>query len=161
MCLTYAKIVEQTEDIICYKIFVKDLDHYEEEDEKGLYSPYRWSPYKIGKMKTTRQKSPQIRNYGGRCPCIERKAFHSFKNLDDAVDWTIRRFRIGKEPYCIVECIIPKDSKYTYSGIYDPNLNDSITYPAYACERIKPIRVVKTRDDLFLARNLYREKGII
>ena len=102
MCLDKARKVNLKRNIRCYKVLEYDSLR------KKLYSPFQYEDYDIGETKEINAICPDIYSSGD----IHGNAYHTYKRKRDAIrecrDW-------GR--FCVVKCIIPKDSKYVYKGV--------------------------------------------
>ena len=123
MCLeAYGKKIA-TEDIVCYKVLVK-----KEGKLMSLFYKHEWV---FGKE--YEEEDPITDFYE-----IGQGAFHSYKNLRDAIDnsnhvsgsWVLRGGAI--DDIIVVECIIPKGAEYYYGYTLDEE-------PSYASKKIKII----------------------
>ena len=66
-------------------------------------------------------------------------AYHTFKNYEDA----LASYNNGKGGQHIIECIIPKNSKYTYIGTCLLFTNQTVCVESYASQKLKPIKIIK------------------
>lgn len=119
MCLNKAKIIEVTEDIVCYKVYICN-------ESKKVVSPYMKSP--IPELNTTVQ-SPLKMLYKD---CVS-EGFHSFTTIYDAkleaMDWAYL-------DSIIMKCIIPKGSK-CYKGEFTG-------IPSYCSDSIILVEQIET-----------------
>lgn len=98
------------QDIVCYKI----VDVYKTDTELKLYSQHMGFEYELEKLYTT----PIIeirRAMGG--SFLGNVGYHSFCHLEDAEYYNYNPLIMH-----IVECVIPKGSKY-YTGKYGDDYN--------------------------------------
>lgn len=123
MCLNKAVRIKPEEDIVCYKLF------YKRDSDNTLYSLYRRSPYKLNNTKNTCAENPKI-YCSGFSYHIEGNALHSFANYEDA-----KKYKSKYHKAIIVKCIIPKNSKYIYEGVFSD-------VKSYASQKIKPIEIL-------------------
>lgn len=109
-----AKIAQ--EDIVCYKIV-------EGKSLKSLETFYQYTPVKIGHTYVS-----ELKVLGGGEE-VE-KGLHSFVNLQDAAELAINwNWECGYLNIYIIECIIPKGSRYYTGDFYgDGYASDKITY---------------------------------
>lgn len=129
MCLRDPKLILHDNDIVCYK--------YLRVSENGtiLESPYFSKQWAIGRTESLKKRTgPDIVNEGF-MTAINGGAYHSYASLEDA---RYDASCVCTYPYAIVECIIPKNSKYTYLG------NVFYNEPSYASQKLKPIKIIET-----------------
>ena len=119
-------------DITCYKVVYDTANIFK---MKSLYSDFF---YELGKVYNTEIGFKNYSIFEG---------FHSFKNYDDAVD-----FYYNHDGSMIVECTIPKGSKY-----YDGYEGIKSTIPGFASNQLIMNKVV---DDMNALRNLKHTKYI-
>lgn len=138
MCLEKAKLVQQTEDIVCYKVLRG------RKRSVTLYSPYQNTAYELGKKLKLRRAEPKIyaRTEKGKTETnyiINGGAYHSFITKEQAKNWCKSMASFADCDYVVVECIIPKTAKYVYKGIFGEGKRKE---NGYASSEIKPIKVV-------------------
>ena len=138
MCLKKAKLVQQTEDIVCYKV-LRGRKH-----SVTLYSPYQYAKYEIGKKLRLKRTNPEIyaRTEKGKTETnyiIQGGAYHSFITKEQAKKWCKSRIYFDGDDYVVVECIIPKTAKYVYKGMFGDGTRKE---NSYASSEIKPIKVI-------------------
>jgi hypothetical protein len=136
MCLIskngYPSIAE--EDIICYKHL-----HYMT-DSSQYRSPYQHTIYEIPSTVTdnANEMIVKVQYFDGTFAYeISSGYIHCYKNLlgvKNNVDWIIKYVKIPRCENVIVECVIPKGTKY-WEGIWE-----------ICAKTIKLVRIVK--DDL-------------
>ena len=152
MCLyitEHPKQMTAKEDIKCYKV-LEAYPTYDKgkiiEGETIYISPYQDMQYYLGG--TIREESRVKREYEdefGELPMISEGCLHTFTNLDQAIDFVKQRryplYPVHQE-WVVVECIIPKGTKY-YEGVTGvPNprssyaskvlyVTDNIAYKTY------------------------------
>ena len=134
MCLWHAVRIKSEEDIICYKLF------YKRDSNNILYSLYRRSVYELNHIKNTRAENPQIycsEFLGVKTYHIEGSALHSFANYEDAKKYK-KECKYHKA--IIVKCIIPKNSKYIYEGVFSD-------VKSYASQKLKPIEIIQENNE--------------
>lgn len=104
MCLIHAKIKETAEDITCYKSYISF--------EGELRSLFRRSlaPNMNEIAKTYLEEPYDTGNYVDR-------GFHSFANLEDALQTGASISRLHDMDIVVIKCIIPKNSK-CYEGSF-------------------------------------------
>ena len=144
MCLYEAKKLNQTEDIICYKVLFKggwvDSDPF---NEHVLFSPFYYSLYRIGNSKYTYCQDNVVNGhyYDGKkvtnCKCLN-EALHSLKNKEEAIDYA-KSLSANFPKVYVIKCIIPKTSKFLYDGFC--LVNDK-KFQSYASQKIKPIAII-------------------
>ena len=151
MCLYIAEHPKQKtakEDIKCYKVLAA-YPHYEKgkiiEGKTKYVSPYRNMQYYLGE--TIRERGRVKREYEdgfADLPMISGGCLHTFTNLDQAIDFADNRYpsyNIHRE-WAVVECIIPKGTKYYEGMTGGPNprssyaskvlrVTDKIVYKTY------------------------------
>ena len=117
MCLEKAIQIKPEKDIICYKICVFA--------ENRFFSPFYYFPYLLGKVEKIGKMKPAIYfDYlaNSDMVTIDGDSFHSFKTLRGAKGMLeILKKKSGTSTttnYVILKCVIPKDSKYIYEGLY-------------------------------------------
>ena len=129
MCLTNATKITPQEDIECYKVFKvnrKELD-------SDLLSPRQDKKWRLGRTEMLRRIEPiryvnQLHQY-----TVEGGAYHSYQTLNDVyADY------FDNPGYVVCKCIIPKDSKYVYSGLNNRDEESK----GYASQKLKPIEFV-------------------
>ena len=145
MCLTNIEKITPQEDIMCYKLFkigptVCDSD---------MWSPFKSKHWKIGKMETLKRNAPTVySSYYNGCKknMIHEGAYHSYQNIADIpVEFLLR-------PEIVVcKCIIPKSSKYVYSGYNNENKSSK----GYASQKLKPVELVHIDKRMVYAQCLY------
>lgn len=143
MCLTNAVKITPKEDIECYKVFKvnrKVLD-------SDLLSPRQDKKWKLGRTETLRRIEPiryvnQLHQY-----TVEGGAYHSYQTLND-----VYSDYFHYPGYVICKCIIPKDSKYVYSGLNNRDEESK----GYASQKLKPIEFVNV-DGAYLFERFMRE----
>ena len=137
MCLEKANLVQQTDDIVCYKV----LKGWKYDDI--LYSPYRDSEYVVGKKKKLKRTQPELFRTDKGNLTVGGGAYHSFITKEQAKKWckimSDSDFNTWHSGYLVVECIIPKTAKYVYKGIFGDGTRKE---NGYASSEIKPIKVV-------------------
>ena len=120
MCLINAKVKEVTEDIACYKVYLRQ--------KTTLISPYQRSL--APEFNTVAKTDLGEINEGYRVY----KGFHSFANFNDSIkekrEWASCSITV------VVECIIPKGAK-----CYVGQFGDKISY---CSDSIKLIELIKT-----------------
>lgn len=138
MCLEKAKLVQQTEDIVCYKVLRG------RKCSVTLYSPYQNAKYELGKKLKLRRTEPKIyaRTEKGKTEAnyiIHGGAYHSFIAKEQAKKWCKSMTCFDDADYVVVECIIPKTAKYIYKGMFGSGAKKE---NGYASSEIKPIKVI-------------------
>ena len=138
MCLEKANLVQQTDDIVCYKV-LRGRKH-----NVILCSPYQNTTYELGKKLRLRRSEPKIyaRTDRGKSETnyiIQGGAYHSFITKEQAKKWCKALASFEDTDYVVVECIIPKTAKYVYKGMFG---SDAKKENGYASSEIKPIKVV-------------------
>ena len=129
MCLTNIEKITPQEDIVCYKVFKvnrKELD-------SDLLSPCQDKKWKLGRTETLRRIEPiryvnQLHQY-----TVNGGAYHSYQTLND-----VYANYFDNPRYVVCKCIIPKDSKYVYSGLNNCDEESK----GYASQKLKPIEIV-------------------
>ena len=117
MCLTNIEKITPQEDIICYKLFVIDPKVC----DSDMRSPFYSKSWKIGKMETLKRNAATVYSsyYNGhKNHKIQGGAYHSYQNIADIPV----EFLLFSE-IVVCKCIIPKSSKYVYSGYNNDNEN--------------------------------------
>jgi hypothetical protein len=122
MRLENCKLIEQTEDIDCFKVLYEVKGNFISKVFRmhKYLSPYRDDKYYIGRMKSIKKENficiePEI-------DTIETGAFHSYMNLKEAekaaifLNETLDKDRFKRA--VIARCVIPKSSKYTFKGTF-------------------------------------------
>ena len=140
MCLEKAIQIKPEKDIICYKICVFA--------ENRFFSPFYYFPYLLGKVEKIGKMGPEIySSYSAdsEMVAIQGDSFHSFKTLRGAKGaLEIIKKKSGTSTttnYVILKCVIPKDSKYVYEGLYYPD-TDNKKYVSYASQQIMQIEAL-------------------
>lgn len=129
MCLTNIEKITPQEDIICYKLLRVDPT----ECDSDMLSPYQSKSWKIGRMESLKRNEPTVYSSGYKKYIIRGGAYHSYKNIADIpVEFLLR------SEFVVCKCIIPKSSKYVYSGYNNENKNSK----GYASQKLKPIEFV-------------------
>lgn len=133
MCLTNIEKITPQEDIICYKLFKIDPTVC----GSDMWSPFIKSKHwKIGKMETLKRNAPAVySSYYNGCKkqIIQGGAYHSYQNIADIpIEFLLC------PGFVVCKCIIPKSSKYVYSGCN----NDSKNSKGYASQKLKPVEFV-------------------
>ena len=82
---------------------------------------------------------------GGKKQIIEGGAYHSYQNIADIPVEFLLCF-----DFVVCKCIIPKSSKYIYSGYNNENENSK----GYASQKLKPVEIVHV-DKCELFKMLY------
>ena len=152
MCLINPQKLNQTKDVVCYKVFYKRADNnlfYKIINKlfyrKTLFSVFRCAVYRLGCTKKLNVNEPYIFSYQKK---IEGNSLHSFVTFDDAFNFLQNdyelliddlRYRNLYTP-CIVQCKIPKNSKFLYKGIFEGQDNE--IYQSYASERLVPEEII-------------------
>ena len=145
MCLTNIEKITPQEDIICYKLFkINPTACYSD-----MWSPFHSKSWKIEKMETLKRNKPTVYSscYNGcKKQIIEGGAYHSYQNIADIpVEFLLR-------PGIVVcKCIIPKSSKYVYSGYNNENKSSK----GYASQKLKPVEFVHVDKRMVYAKCLY------
>lgn len=125
MCLqNYSGKKIATENIVCYKVLVKNKDG----KLRSCFYRHEWV------FGTEYEEKETITDFYE----IGKGAFHSYKNLQDAIDnynivrgsWALMGGDIDE--IIVVECIIPKGTEYYYGYTLDEE-------PSYASKKIKII----------------------
>ena len=145
MCLTNIEKITPQEDIICYKLFMIDPKVC----DSDMWSPFHSKSWKIGKMETLKRNGPTVYSFyynGHKSHKIQGGAYHSYQNIADIpVEFLLR-------PEIVVcKCIIPKSSKYVYSGYNNENKNSK----GYASQKLKPVEIVHVDERMLYAQCLY------
>lgn len=130
MCLRHPNKIEIDKDTICYKVVTKKLTG-------ELVSPYMASKYPLGKTKKLQRSEPIFKwdNFHD-YEIIEGGAYHTFKKYKDAKKYAIADGWNG----VVIQCIIPKNTKFIYEGWYDTYVG---MFPSYASEKVKPVKIMK------------------
>lgn len=143
MCLRNPKLITPSEDIVCYKI----LGTYENDinDLINIDSKVQ-THYKLNKTKSLNRNTEDIIDSINDNTYIEGGAYHSYFDLEDAIYFAKRSIWIN---LYIVECIIPKNSKYIFEGTTGYMIHNKSTKTkfqkdcnCYASQKIKPIKIV-------------------
>lgn len=148
MCLRRCNKIKVEQDIVCYKVVCVKL-------EDCLYtSPFKKSTlWEFGKMKEIKNLTrknislykQQIlqNNYMYR---IDGCSYHSFKEKDDAVKFIKKGYiKNNWKKYAVLECKIPKNSKYIFEGDFETITEEPIR--SYASQKLKPIKIAWKYDD--------------
>ena len=145
MCLTNIEKITPQEDIICYKLFkINPTACYSD-----MWSPFHSKSWKIEKMETLKRNKPTVySSYYNGCKkqIIQGGAYHSYQNIADIPAEFLLRPEI-----VVCKCIIPKSSKYVYSGCNNDNKNSK----GYASQKLKPVEVVYVDKRMVYAQCLY------
>lgn len=131
MCQVNSVRINQENDIVCYKVFRKKLF------SNKLYSVFQDFTWKVNKVHAIHSYVPNI-NYHRE---IYSNAFHSFQSLDGAQELCACKNKesiLVFSKYVVYECIIPKNSKFVYSGY--TMLKDYTA--SFASEKLIPIKQV-------------------
>ena len=145
MCLTNIEKITPQEDIICYKLFVIDPKVC----DSDMRSPFYSKSWKIGKMETLKRNAATVYSsyYNGhKNHKIQGGAYHSYQNIADIPV----EFLLFSE-IVVCKCIIPKSSKYVYSGCN----NDNKSSKGYASQKLKPVEIVHVDERMLYAKCLY------
>ena len=137
MCLYNPKQVTLDKDLVCYKVV-----HYDVETGKYI-SPFTHpGTYTIGRTRSLNgNKLPKIEPHGlFKIPAITGGALHTLLEPADAV-------RLAKsllwQNLHVIECVIPKDSKFVYEGYIPMYKSKELSHAtSYASQKVKPVRVV-------------------
>lgn len=120
MCLINAKVKEVTEDIVCYKVYLRQ--------KNALISPYQRSL--APEFNTVAKTDLGEINEGYRVY----KGFHSFANFNNSIkekrEWALYYYGIP----VVVECIIPKGAK-CYVGLFEDRVS-------YCSDSIKLVKII-------------------
>jgi len=150
MCLYNAKAVINHDDLICYKVLGGGFHEGTLQNIDTLNYPQ--VHYEIGKTKSIDYKRLKtgVLKYdlkNKETPYISNSAYHSFTNIDDAIDFAKKNIWLKKY---IVKCIIPKNSAYVFEGeityynyweILHGDTHEYV-YSGYASQKIKPIEII-------------------
>lgn len=146
MCLfltkNNSKQITATEDITCYKIFLLDENPYLNDKITfiSLFQNYKYQPYTLYQNKEKIEKIPIVENdfmppefthiiCGG--------YFHSFANYADAKTYiNYFNYFFNNKNYTIIQCIIPKNTKY-YKGIFEDSFLSYASKSIYITNNIK------------------------
>lgn len=129
MCLTNIEKITPQEDIICYKLLRVDPN----ECDSDMWSPYQSKSWKIGRMESLKRNEPTLYSSGYKKYAILGGAYHSYQNITDIpVEF------LSRSEFVVCKCIIPKSSKYVYSGYNNENKNSK----GYASQKLKPVEFV-------------------
>lgn len=133
MCLLNAKEIKTIkEDITCFKVF---KFHGELLDKTVLYSPSYEKRWKKGELYSTGNTLPSFGYESFNLITgisVHEQAYHSFKNVDDAISYARTRKSGTDLSLCVCECTIPKNTKYLYMG-----RTLLRGFEAYASERLR------------------------
>ena len=145
MCLTNIEKITPQEDIVCYKLFMINPRVC----DSDMWSPFKSKHWKIGRMETLKRNKPTVYSsyYNGQKKHkIQGGAYHSYQNIADIpVEFLLR-------PEIVVcKCIIPKSSKYVYSGCNNGSKNSK----GYASQKLKPVEIVHVDKRMVYAQCLY------
>lgn len=129
MCLSRAQLIHPSEDIVCYKVV---------ELHNGIMSsPYHDKRWKIDQLESTGSERDVSFRF---CQCgelyVESGAFHTFKSLKEACFFS---WELKHAPTVVLECVIPKESKLTYEGVFRFGFRQ---FGSYASEKLKPVKLV-------------------
>lgn len=146
MCLTNIEKITPQEDIICYKLFKIDPTVC----DSDMWSPFQSKHWKIGKMETLKRNAPTVYSsyYCNGCQknMIHGGAYHSYQNIADIpIEFLLC------PGFVVCKCIIPKSSKYVYSGCNNDNKNSK----GYASQKLKPVEIVHVDKRMAYAQCLY------
>ena len=145
MCLTNVEKITPQEDIICYKLFVIDPKVC----DSDMRSPFYSKSWKIGKMETLKRNAATVYSsyYNGhKNHKIQGGAYHSYQNIADIpVEFLLR------SEIVVCKCIIPKSSKYIYSGCNNGDQNSK----GYASQKLKPVELVHIDKRMVYTQCLY------
>ena len=145
MCLTNIEKITPQEDIICYKLFKIDPTVC----DSDMWSPFYSKSWKIGKMETLKRNAATVYSsyYNGhKSHKIQGGAYHSYQNIADIPV----EFLLFSE-IVVCKCIIPKSSKYVYSGCNNGDQNSK----GYASQKLKPVEIVYVDERMVYAQCLY------
>ena len=130
MCLSNAKEIKTIkEDITCFKVFKFNGELL---DKTTLYSPVYEKRWKKGELYSTGSAYPSFDYEWSSGISICGQAYHSFKNIDDAISYARAYKEATHFSICVCECTIPKNTKYLYKGRTGLN-----SFEAYASERLR------------------------
>lgn len=156
MCLVNPQKLNQTKDVVCYKIFYKRADNnlfYKIINKlfygKTLFSVFKCAVYRLGCTKKLNVNEPYVLPYHfSSLKRIEGNSLHSFVTFNDAFNFLKNDYKMlmgglgdgGLYTPCIVQCNIPKNSKFLYKGIFEGRENR--IYQSYASERLVPEEII-------------------
>ena len=129
MCLSNIEKITPQEDIICYKLLMINPN----ECDSDMWSPYQLKSWKIGRMESLKRNEPILYSSGYKKYVILGGAYHSYQNVTD-----IPAEFLSRSDFVVCKCIIPKSSKYVYSGYNNENENSK----GYASQKLKPVEFV-------------------
>lgn len=144
MCLIYPQKLNQTKDVVCYKLFYKYTSTKKNWFikiinklffNKTLLSIFQLTNYKLGKLKSLNVNGPLFST----CNNIHGNSLHSFVNFNDVIDYLKYNYQETDidEKYilCIVKCIIPKNNNFLYKGTF-------VNYPSFVSEKLIPKEII-------------------
>jgi len=143
MCLNIAghpKQMTAKEDIKCYKVLAAyptyENGKINEDVEVMYYSPYQNTQYYLGETIREKGRAKREYDYGylRPFPTIGEGCLHTFINLEHAIDFANHRYPVYTihREWVVVECIIPKGTKY-YEGVTNP----PHSMPSYASKVLR------------------------
>lgn len=137
MCLTNVKRIYPKEDIICYKV-VTVSRNFRDRSVRYLSPYYSRKEWKLGKLESLKDRTDAeaYRSWGTHEKNVYGGAYHTHGTYESAERHAESYLQKGLHVK-ILECIIPKSSKYVYQGMI-PVSNDW----GYASQKLKPIKVV-------------------
>ena len=145
MCLSNIEKITPQEDIVCYKLFMINPRVC----DSDMWSPFKSKHWKIGRMETLKRNKPTVYSsyYNGQKKHkIQGGAYHSYQNIAD-----IPAEFLSCPDFVVCKCIIPKSSKYVYSGYNNDNENSK----GYASQKLKPVEIVYVDERMVYAQCLY------
>lgn len=137
MCLMNARLLSQKDDIKCYKLVKINEDGV-------MTSPFRTTKtWKVGRTYQIRNDvPPDTWDDHQEAYVVNGKAYHTYKNYAHARE---NASLLPCFKWAIIECIIPKTSKYTYIGGSSVDLKGKPIYH-YASQKLKTVTVIESGD---------------
>ena len=130
MCLMHARLLSQKDDIKCYKLVKINEDGV-------MTSPFRTT--KTWKVRRTYVPPDTWDGYNG-TSVVKGKAYHTYKNYAHARE---HASLLPCFKWAIIECIIPKTSKYTYIGGSSFDSKGNPIYH-YASQKLKTVTILES-----------------
>lgn len=144
MCLTKAKKYDHNKDITCYKV----VEVNKNGERMELRSPFRYKKtWRIGRTEVipTKRRNLVLCHLDGGYGKVFDGAYHSFAKLSDAkIIAEAKSNNKRKRSYKVMECIIPKNSAWTYRGEFRHHMSSGdACMPSFASQKLKPIRMIE------------------
>ena len=139
MCLSRAMKITPTDSIVCYKVMTMN------ECPEGLHSLFfSEKTWKLGRTASIKNRATPVIKQGSLWndrteftpPLIQDGAYHTYMEKYDAI---AEASQYLSNRIVVVECLIPKNSKYVYTGMCPSN---GTLVAGYASQKLKPIKII-------------------